>query len=88
VNKLSKLVDALKEDETVKRYIYLRSVLMSNDEYKELLKSKLSLNDANIASFDIENLINEYSEVEKDVKNDLEMIGNIINDEININFLK
>ena len=87
MKKLNKLVCAIKADETVKYYLYLRSIIESNKEYSDILKSDLSLNKAKISNSSIENVINEYIEVEKMVKNDLEMICNIINSELDINFL-
>ena len=84
---MNKLVSAIKADETVKYYLYLRSIIESNKEYSDILKSDLSLNKAKISNSSIENVINEYIEVEKMVKNDLEMICNIINSELDINFL-
>jgi len=87
VNKLNKIVELLKEDVTVKRYIELRNIILANEELKALLKSDLSLNKAKISSLDGADIIFEYNELEKMVKNDLEMISTIINGEININFL-
>jgi len=84
---LNKLISAIKTDEVVKRYLYLRSIIESNKEYLDILKSDLSLNKAKISSFNMESVINEYIEVEKMVKNDLEMISSIINSELDINFL-
>ena len=87
MNKLNKIVELLKEDVTVKRYIELRNIILANEELKALLKSDLSLNKAKISSLDGADIIFEYNELEKMVKNDLEMISTIINGEININFL-
>lgn len=87
MNKLSKIASILSNDEIVRRYIELRRIITSNDEYMALLKSELSLNNANIESFEAVNIINEYLELEKIIKNDLDMISNIINDGINVNFL-
>ena len=87
MNKLNKIVELLKEDVTVKRYIELRNIILANEELKALLKSDLSLNEAKISSLDGADIIFEYNELEKMVKNDLEMISTIINGEININFL-
>ena len=87
MKKLNKLISAIKADETVKRYLYLRGIIESNKEYLDIIKSDLSLNKAKISNFDMENIINEYIEVEKMVKNDLEMISLIINSELDINFL-
>lgn len=84
---MNKIVELLKEDVTVKRYIELRNIILANEELKELLKSDLSLNKAKISSLDGADIIFEYNELEKMVKNDLEMISTIINGEININFL-
>ena len=52
-----------------------------------IVKSDLSLNKAKISNFDGMDVINEYIEVEKMVKSDLDLISSIINTEININFL-
>ena len=60
---------------------------MENDEYMAILKSDLSLNKAKIDNSPMEMVINEYIELEKMVRSDLEMISIIINNEININFL-
>ena len=87
MNKLSKIVELLKEDVTVKRYIELRNIILANEDLKALVKSDLSLNEAKIKSLDGIDIIIEYNELEKMVKNDLEMISTIINGEININFL-
>ena len=87
MKKLNKIVEVLKQDATVKRYIELRRIIESNDSYIELAKTDLSLNKAKIDNFYLENVINEYQELEKAVKNDLSMISNIINEAININFL-
>ena len=87
MKKLNKIVEVLKQDATVKRYIELRRIIESNDSYIELAKTDLSLNKAKIDNFYLENVINEYQELEKTVKNDLSMISNIINEAININFL-
>ena len=84
---MNKIVEVLKQDATVKRYIELRRIIESNDSYIELAKTDLSLNKAKIDNFYLENVINEYQELEKTVKNDLSMISNIINEAININFL-
>ena len=84
---MNKIVDALKRDAIVKRYIELRKFILSNDSYTELAKTDLSLNKAKIDNFYLENIINEYQELEKVVQNDLSMISNIINEAININFL-
>ena len=84
---MNKIVELLKEDVTVKRYIELRNIILANEELKALLKSDLSLNKAKISSLDGADIIFEYNELEKMVKNDLEMISTIINGEININFL-
>ncbi|MBP5445856.1 MAG: hypothetical protein J6Y28_06770 [Acholeplasmatales bacterium] len=84
---MSKIASILSNDEIVRRYIELRRIITSNDEYMALLKSELSLNNANIESFEAVNIINEYLELEKIIKNDLDMISNIINDGINVNFL-
>lgn len=87
MKKLSKLIEELKADPTVKRYLYLRSIIASNEEYMAIVKSDLSLNKAKISNFDGMDVINEYIEVEKMVKSDLDLISSIINTEININFL-
>ena len=87
MNKLNKLIDEIRKDETVKRYLYLRNIIESNDTYLELLKSDLSLNKAKTSNFYAYSVIEEYIEIEKMVKNDLEMIAEIINSNININFL-
>ena len=87
MNKLNKLIDEIRKDETVKRYLYLRNIIESNDTYLELLKSDLSLNKAKTSNFYSYSVIEEYIEIEKMVKNDLEMIAEIINSNININFL-
>ena len=84
---MNKIALALKNDDIVKRYIELRKIIMSNDSYIELAKTDLSLNKAKIDNFYLENVINEYQELEKAVQNDLSMISNIINEAININFL-
>ena len=84
---MSNLIDELKRDETVKRYIYLRTIIESNEEYLSVLKSKLSLNEAKKSNYYIEDVIDEYIEIEKMVKNDLEMVASIISSNININFL-
>ena len=84
---MSKLIEELKADPTVKRYLYLRSIIASNEEYMAIVKSDLSLNKAKISNFDGMDVINEYIEVEKMVKSDLDLISSIINTEININFL-
>jgi len=84
---LSNIINALKADETVKKYIELRTKIMENDEYMAILKSDLSLNKAKIDNSPMEMVINEYIELEKMVRSDLEMISIIINNEININFL-
>lgn len=85
---MNKIVLTLLEDKTVKRYIELRKIIESNDEYINLAKTDLSLNKAKIDNFYIENVINEYQELEKLLQNDLQMISNIINEAININFLE
>lgn len=82
-----KIIDELKRDETVKRYIELRKIITSNSTYLSSLKNELSLNNAKIDNLALNNLINEYLELKTMVKNDLEMICNIINDELNVNFL-
>ena len=84
---MSNLVNLLKEDATVRRYIELRSIILANEDLSRIIKSELSLNEAKIKSFDMENIVLEYFEIEKMVINDLEMISAIINGEININFL-
>ena len=84
---MSNLVKILKDDSTVKRYIELRNIILANKELSTIIMSDLSLNKAKIDNFEYENIIDEYSELEKMVKNDLEMISTIINGEININFL-
>jgi len=84
---LSNLVKILKNDSTVKRYIELRNIILANNELSTIIMSDLSLNKAKIDNFEYESIIDEYSELEKMVKNDLEMISTIINGEININFL-
>lgn len=84
---MNKIVLTLLKDKTVKRYIELRKIIESNDEYINLAKTDLSLNKAKIDNFYIENVINEYQELEKLLQNDLQMISNIINEAININFL-
>ena len=84
---MSNIINALKADETVKKYIELRTKIMENDEYMAILKSDLSLNKAKIDNSPMEMVINEYIELEKMVRSDLEMISIIINNEININFL-
>ena len=84
---MNKLVSVIENDDRVKRYIYLRNILLSNSDYSRLLNSDLSLNNANIESFALENLVNEYKELSFELRNDLEMIGNIINNELNIDFL-
>lgn len=84
---MTKLVELLKEDATVKRYIELRNIILANEDLKALVKSDLSLNEAKIKSLDGADIILEYNELEKMIKNDLEMISTIINGEININFL-
>jgi len=84
---LSNLVKILKNDSTVKRYIKLRNIILANNELSTIIMSDLSLNKAKIDNFEYESIIDEYSELEKMVKNDLEMISTIINGEININFL-
>ena len=84
---MNKIVEVLKEDSAVKRYIELRRLILSNDRYTELAKTDLSLNKAKIDNFCLENVINEYQELEKAIQNDLSMISNIINEAININFL-
>lgn len=84
---MNKLVSVIENDSRVKRYIYLRNILLSNSDYSRLLNSDLSLNNANIESFALENLVNEYKELSFELRNDLEMIGNIINNELNIDFL-
>lgn len=85
---MNKIVLTLLEDKTVKRYIELRKIIESNDEYINLAKTDLSLNKAKIDNFYIENVINEYQELKKLLQNDLQMISNIINEAININFLE
>lgn len=84
---MSNLVKILKNDSTVKRYIKLRNIILANNELSTIIMSDLSLNKAKIDNFEYESIIDEYSELEKMVKNDLEMISTIINGEININFL-
>ena len=84
---MNKIVDVLNNDIVVKRYIELRKIILSNGEYENLAKTDLSLNKAKIDNFYIENVINEYQELEKLLQNDLQMISNIINEAININFL-
>ena len=84
---MNKIALELKKDSTVKRYIELRKIILSNEEYIKLSKTDLSLNKANISNLSLENLINEYQELEIMIKNDLSMISNIINEAININFL-
>ena len=84
---MNKLIDEIKNDTVVKRYIYLRNVIESNSKYLDLLKSDLSLNGAKTSNSYDESIINEYLECEKMVKNDIEMICGIINTGLNINFL-
>ena len=76
---MSNIINALKADETVKKYIELRTKIMENDEYMAILKSDLSLNKAKIDNSPMEMVINEYIELEKMVRSDLEMISIIIN---------
>ncbi len=85
---MNKIALELKNDSNVKRYIELRKIILSNDEYIKLSKTDLSLSKANIDNFSLENIINEYQELEIIIKNDLSMISNIINEAININFFK
>jgi len=87
VKKLNKIALELKNDSNVKRYIELRKIITSNEEYIKLSKTDLSLNKANIDNLSLENIINEYQELEIIIKNDLSMISNIINEAINVNFL-
>ena len=84
---MNNLIEELRKDEVVKRYIYLRNIIESNETYMELLKSDLSLNKAKTSNFYAYSVIEEYIEIEKMVKNDLEMIAQIISSNININFL-
>lgn len=84
---MNSIISALKADETVKKYIELRTKIMGNDEYMAILKSDLSLNKAKIDNYPMAIVIDEYIELEKMVRSDLEMISIIINNEININFL-
>lgn len=84
---MNKLIDELRKDTVVKRYIYLRNIIESNDKYLKLLKSDLSLNEAKISNSYEESIVNEYLECEKMVKNDIDLISSIINTGLNINFL-
>lgn len=84
---MNKIVEVLINDKVVNRYIELRKIILSNEEYYSLVKTDLSLNKAKIDNFYIENIINEYQELEKVIQNDLSLIGHIINEAININFL-
>ena len=84
---MNKIALELEKDSNVKRYIELRKIILSNDEYIKLSKTDLSLNKANISNLSLINLINEYQEREILIKNDLSMIGDMINSAININFL-
>ena len=87
MKKLNKIALELKNDSNVKRYIELRKIITSNEDYIKLSKTDLSLNKANIDNLSLENIINEYQELEIIIKNDLSMISNIINEAINVNFL-
>ncbi|MCR5461886.1 MAG: hypothetical protein K6E87_02345 [bacterium] len=84
---MNKLIDELRKDTVVKRYIYLRNIIDSNDKYLKLLKSDLSLNEAKTSNSYEESIVNEYLECEKMVKNDIDLISSIINTGLNINFL-
>ena len=84
---MNKLIDELKNDTVVKRYIYLRNIIESNGKYLDILKSDLSLNKAKTSNSYDESIINEYLECEKMVKNDIDLISSIINTGLNINFL-
>ena len=84
---MNKIIDELKKDEVVKRYIYLRNIIESNNKYLSILKSDLSLNEAKTSNSYDESIVYEYLECEKMVKNDIEMICGIINTGLNINFL-
>ena len=84
---MNKIALELAKDNNVKRYIELRNIIKSNDKYLSLLKSDLSLNKANIENNYMVDVILEYKELENIVKSDLSMIGDIINEAININFL-
>jgi len=77
----------LKNAKEVKRYIELRRIITSNSKYLRLSKTELSLNEAKIENLSLYEMINEYKELEKMIKEDLEMIGSIINEAIDINFL-
>ena len=84
---MNKIALELKNDSVVKRYIELRKIITSNSEYIKLSKTDLSLSKANISNLSLENVINEYQELEIMIKNDLSLISSIINEAININFL-
>ncbi len=86
MKKLNRIAIELKNNDIVKRYIELRKIILSNDEYIKLSKTDLSLSEAKIDNFSLIEMIYEYQELEKLVKNDLSMISNIINEAININF--
>ena len=86
MKKLNRIAIELKNNDIVKRYIELRKIILSNDEYIKLSKTDLSLSEAKIDNFSLVEMIYEYQELEKLVKNDLSMISNIINEAININF--
>ncbi|MCR5308440.1 MAG: hypothetical protein K6E24_05550 [bacterium] len=83
---MNRIAIELKNNDIVKRYIELRKIILSNDEYIKLSKTDLSLSEAKIDNFPLIEMIYEYQELEKLVKNDLSMISNIINEAININF--
>ena len=84
---MNKIALELKNTKEVKRYIELRRIITSNSEYLRLSKNELSLNEAKTENLLAIELINEYKELEKLIKDDLEMIGTIINGAIDINFL-
>lgn len=86
MKKLNRIAIELKNNDIVKRYIELRKIILSNDEYIKLSKTDLSLSEAKIDNFSLIEMIYEYQELEKLVKNDLSMISNIINEALNINF--
>ena len=84
---MNKIALELKNSKEVKRYIELRKIITSNSDYLKLSKAELSLNEAKIENISVYEVINEYKELEKMIKDDLEMIGSIINEAIDINFL-